>query len=94
MARRRYLLAYDIRDPKRLQLVAKCVEGYGDRIQYSVFICDLSDLELVHMRTALETLINSYEDSIIVVDLGGVDDSRFSFLGQRIKLPGGGAQVI
>jgi CRISPR-associated protein Cas2 len=45
MARRRYLVAYDIRDDRRLRQIASCMEGYGERIQYSVFVCDLSDQE-------------------------------------------------
>jgi CRISPR-associated endonuclease Cas2 len=36
VARRRYLVAYDIRDDRRLRLVAGCMEGYGSRVQYSV----------------------------------------------------------
>ena len=36
MARRRYLVAYDIREDRRLRNVASCMEGYGERIQYSV----------------------------------------------------------
>ena len=47
MARRRYLVAYDIREDRRLRNVATCMEGYGDRIQYSVFVCDLSEEEAV-----------------------------------------------
>jgi len=43
MARRRYLVAYDIRDDRRLRSIAGCMEGYGTRIQYSVFVCDCSD---------------------------------------------------
>ena len=43
MARRRYLVAYDIREDRWLRSAAACVEGHGERIQDSVFICDLSD---------------------------------------------------
>ncbi|EMN95623.1 CRISPR-associated endoribonuclease Cas2-like protein, partial [Leptospira interrogans serovar Medanensis str. UT053] len=31
------LVSYDIREPKRLRRVAKIMEGFGERIQYSVF---------------------------------------------------------
>jgi CRISPR-associated protein Cas2 len=47
VARRGYLVAYDIREDRRLRNVACCIEGYGERIQYSVFVCDLSDQEAV-----------------------------------------------
>lgn len=88
MARKRYLVAYDIRDDRRLRQIAICMEGYGERIQYSVFICDLSDRERVEMHHDVETLMKPPEDSVMVVDLGAAGDrSRFLFLGQHEKLP-------
>lgn len=95
MARRRYLVAYDIRDDRRLRAVATCMEGYGERIQYSVFICDLSVRELVLMRGSLERLMMQSMDSVMVVDLGlGGDSSRFLFLGQHERLPSTAAVVV
>jgi CRISPR-associated protein Cas2 len=84
MARRRYLVAYDIRDDRRLRNIAGCMEGYGTRIQYSVFVCDLSDRERVLMRVDIEGLMKMSEDSVMVVDLGMAgDSSRFLFLGHH-----------
>jgi len=95
MARRRYLVAYDIRDDKRLHSIATCMEGYGYRIQYSVFICDLSDQEAVLMRGDVETRMKTTEDSVMVVDLGHPDDTtRFLFLGPHTTLPTADAIVI
>ena len=95
MARRRYLVAYDIRDERRLRMVAGCMEGYGTRIQYSVFISDLSPRELILMRGDIESLMKVTEDSVMIVDLGATGDtSRFLFLGQHEKLPTPGAVVV
>jgi CRISPR-associated protein Cas2 len=95
MARRRYLVAYDIRDDRRLRNIAGCVEGYGTRIQYSVFVCDLSDQEKVIMRGDIEALMKASEDSVMVIDLGQAGDStRFLFLGHHEKLPSSAALVI
>lgn len=95
MTRRRYLAAYDIRDEKRLRAVAVCMEGYGIRVQYSVFICDLSDRELYFMRSDLESRINHREDSVMIVDLGSAGDSScFRFLGHHEKLPTSAAVII
>lgn len=94
MARRRYLLAYDIRHDRRLQLVARCAEAFGDRIQYSVFVCDLSEIERVWLKTKMEELIEPKDDSVIIIDLGSADETRFEFLGQRIKLPDHTALII
>lgn len=95
MARRRYLVAYDIRDDRRLRSIAGCMEGYGTRIQYSVFVCDLSDQERIIMRGDIETLMKPSEDSVMMIDLGQAgDSSRFLFLGHHEKLPSSSAVII
>lgn len=95
MARRRYLVAYDIRDDRRLRSVATCMEGYGSRIQYSVFVCDLSDHQAVDMRADLEGIIKPSEDSVMIIDLGRAGDlARFLFLGQHETPPTSSAVII
>ena len=95
MTRRRYLVACDIREDRRLRSVANCMEGYGTRIQYSVFICDLSDHEAVLMRGEIETRMKPSEDSVMVVELGRAgDSSRFLFPGHHEKLPTSSAVIV
>ena len=95
MARRRYLVAYDIREDRRLRSVAACVEGYGVRIQYSVFICDLSDEEVVALRGDIEQRMRPSVDSVMIVDLGKAgDSSRFLFLGHHERLPTSGPLIV
>ena len=95
MARRRYLVAYDIRDDRRLRQVAVCMEGYGERIQYSVFLCDLSDQKLVAMRVDVEARMKTSEDSVMVVDLGRPDDTtKFLFIGRHEELPNDDALIV
>ena len=40
--RNRFLVCYDVSDPKRLARTYREMNGFGDPAQYSVFICDLS----------------------------------------------------
>ena len=49
-----HLITYDVRDPKRLRSVAKKLESYGTRIQFSVFRCRLDPeaLEKLHLGIA------------------------------------------
>ena len=95
MARRRYLVAYDIGDDRRLRLIAGCIEGYGTRIQYSVFICDLSDREKILMRGDIEAIMKLSEDSVMIIDLGPAgDSSRFLFVGHHERLPSPGAVIV
>lgn len=68
--RRRYLVAYDISDDKRRDGVYGILQGFGDWAQYSVFLCELTDVELVRMRSALRSTIHEHEDQVMILDLG------------------------
>lgn len=95
--RRRYLVAYDIRDGKRLRRVHKTVKGYGWPMQYSVFICDLDDMELMALRMDLGAIIHHHADSVAVIDLGDPADRGvecFSFMGIGPTLPTSGAVIL
>lgn len=63
-----YLVAYDIRDPKRWRKVYKHLKGYGHRIQYSIFRCRLTARQLEKMRFELECFVTD-EDSVLYVGL-------------------------
>ena len=90
MARDRYIVAYDISDDKRRTRVSKRLESFGDRLQYSVFTCDLNDRERIDLSTSLETLINQREDQVIFVSLGPADGNapqRVLALGRKLEPP-------
>ncbi len=70
MARRHFLVAYDISDDKRRSRVFEALMDVGDHVQYSIFLCDLNPVERVALRTRLAGLINGAEDQIIMLDLG------------------------
>ncbi|HNI33962.1 MAG TPA: CRISPR-associated endonuclease Cas2 [Microthrixaceae bacterium] len=95
MRRTRYLLAYDIRDPRRLRRVHKVATAFGTALQYSVFVCDLTVGELCDLRGALRDVMHFGEDSAMFVPLGdGYDASCFEFLGPAPSLPGGGSVIV
>ncbi len=66
----RYLVSYDIANAKRLRRVAKTLESYGTRLQYSVFECPLDDLRLAQIRAALAEIVNTDHDQVLFVSLG------------------------
>jgi CRISPR-associated protein Cas2 len=65
-----YLVCYDICDDKRLRKVFQLVRGFGDHLQYSVFECQLREIDLVRLRTELKKIINQNEDQVLFVCLG------------------------
>lgn len=83
MPRRRHLVVYDIRDAKRLRKVHKTMKAYGNPVQYSVFLCDLSAVEQLNMVDELSGRMNLAVDSVVIIDLGATDLTRFDFIGTR-----------
>lgn len=61
--------------------------GYGDPIQYSVFLCHLSPAEQALMVDALLRVIRVRDDSIVIVDLGpsgGTSEGRIRTIGPSL----------
>ena len=65
-----YLVTYDISDSKRLARVYKAMRGFGDHLQYSVFECQLTRMDLVRCQHALGKIIHHKDDQVLFVDLG------------------------
>jgi CRISPR-associated protein Cas2 len=63
-----WLVCYDVRDPKRLRRAAKHMEGYGERMQYSVFRCWMTDRQTQCLRWEL-TEILAPEDDVLLIPL-------------------------
>jgi CRISPR-associated protein Cas2 len=61
-----HMITYDIRDDKRLRKVARIMEGYGVRIQYSVFRCHLSERQVERLRWEIACVTESNDDMMIV----------------------------
>ena len=78
------LVTYDIdtsdaEGERRLARVAKVCEGYGVRVQYSVFECRLSELVALRMRHQLEDVIDPKVDSVRFYRIhGSIEDVRTS----------------
>lgn len=71
-----FLVTYDVNTltkegRRRLRHVAKICEGYGQRVQYSVFECSVTDIELERMKQRLVKIIEPDEDSLRFYRLSG-----------------------
>tara|TARA_B100001093_G_C26797557_1_gene1001852 strand:+ start:1265 stop:1555 length:291 start_codon:yes stop_codon:yes gene_type:complete len=76
MARERLIISYDIADPKRLRSIARTLESYGWRIQYSVFECPLSAKKKAELLAQLAEQINHREDQVLILSLGNEATSK------------------
>lgn len=59
-----YVVAYDIPCNKRRQKISDLLEGYGQRVQYSVFECRLSADKYKELRRRLKKKVKLAEDSL------------------------------
>lgn len=73
MNRRRYLVSYDVADPKRLRRVARVAEEYGYRLQYSVFECLLDSLRYEQIKAEMKEAIVHTEDQVLFISLHSKD---------------------
>ena len=92
----RYLLAYDIRDKRRLRRVHQVAKDWGYPLQYSVFVCDLTRSELLMMKNDLSEEMSVVQDSVGIFDLGPPDGRGIrcvEFIGTSRELPDGDAEV-
>lgn len=62
--RLRWLVIYDIADPKRLRKVERVCLDHGVRLQESVFLCELDPAALAAMQERLADRIDADEDSV------------------------------
>lgn len=61
----RYVITYDVSDDRIRQCVADILEGFGRRVQYSVFECRLDPSEI-------ETLTELLRSALVSADYGQI----------------------
>ena len=59
-----YLVTYDIPCNKRRKKISDLLEGYGQRVQYSVFECVLTTQKYDELRLRLRQRLKLGEDSL------------------------------
>jgi CRISPR-associated protein Cas2 len=84
--RTRFLVCYDIANPRRLRRVEKTVSSFGSRLQYSVFECPLDEMRFQQLREQLTREINSEHDQILFITLGP-ESAESNFRIEALGLP-------
>lgn len=69
MSRHLYLVAYDVRDPRRLARARKILRAWSDRGQKSVFECSLTPGERAQVLHDLRRAIDPEADRAFVLRL-------------------------
>jgi CRISPR-associated protein Cas2 len=63
------VVAYDVRDRRRLRRVAAIMEQYGSRVQRSVFECRLDKERMTSLLADIKRVINRRQDKVTVIAL-------------------------
>ncbi len=80
-----YAIAYDITDDARRNRVARFLEGWGRRVQKSLFECDFSPEELQEVCTWLKELLVLPDDRCHIYRLCGECASKRLALGKDLE---------
>jgi len=75
------VISYDITNNKRRTKVAKTLEDYGKRVQYSVFECLLLPAELAKLKKLLRPQVRESQDTIRYYSIGAEDVPRIRVMG-------------
>ncbi|MFA7237279.1 MAG: CRISPR-associated endonuclease Cas2 [Phycisphaeraceae bacterium] len=70
MARKHYLISYDVADDKRRNRIFETMQDHGNHTQFSVFLCQLDSAELATLRGVLSGIVHDKQDQVLIVDLG------------------------
>ena len=93
------LITYDVdtvseKGQKRLRQVAKACKDYGQRVQNSVFECDVTEAQFVLLKSRIEEIIDQKLDSIRFYFLKRSDQRRVLSLGRETAFDMSGSLII
>ena len=82
------LITYDVNTKtpegrKRLRQVSKACQNYGQRVQNSVFECEVDAGEFLKVKDRLVRLINTETDSLRFYNLGNKGQNKVEHIGAK-----------
>lgn len=69
-SRATYLCAYDIADDKRRTRLFNLLTDHGERVQYSVFLCELNLKERASIIHFASDILHHDEDQLLIIRVG------------------------
>ena len=77
-----HIVAYDIKDQKRMLKVAQLCLDYGVRIQYSIFQFDLNEYLTEQFVAELKNIIDQGSDKVMIVPVCKKCRDFIQYIGQ------------
>ncbi len=86
---RMFIVTYDISSPRRWRRVFRCMKGFGEWLQFSVFQCRLTAIDQAELVAELDSLINHAEDHVLLIDICASDmiEPKVTSLGKPYTPP-------
>lgn len=83
------IISYDIVQDRRRTKIRKFLQGYGSRVQYSVFECDLTAEQFTRVLAGLVRLADPQTDSVrcYQLDAAAIKQIKIIGHGQVMTLP-------
>ena len=93
------LITYDVDTTskdgaRRLRSVAKACMNYGQRVQNSVFECEVSEAQLCTLKSVISDIIDKKMDSIRIYYLSRNNGRRIETLGKETAYNVAGVIII
>jgi CRISPR-associated protein Cas2 len=88
------VVCYDVPADRRRTRIAKCLDDYGGRVQYSVFEMVLDHQLFDKMVAELSELIDPCEDRVIVFPVCAACCRKAVFLGQSATETRPGEEIV
>ncbi|BCX18187.1 MAG: CRISPR-associated endoribonuclease Cas2 [Geminicoccaceae bacterium] len=93
------LVSYDVRTDseggkRRLRRVARACQDWGQRVQFSVFECEVDPAQWVELRARLVREIDPEQDSLRFYFLGANWRRRVEHVGAKPSYDPGGPLVV
>jgi CRISPR-associated protein Cas2 len=75
------LVGYDSPDDKRRRRVAELLEGFGTRLQWSLFACWILPGERPRLIRMLEAITSPQEDRLVVIPISASTQAQTTHIG-------------
>ena len=83
----RYIVCYDIASDRRRRKISECLDGYGDRVQESVFELPVDRPLFDKCIAEVARLIDSEQDHLAIYLLCATCEERRQYLGVGETMP-------
>ncbi len=81
------VIAYDIVSDRRRQRLAKLLSGYGDRVNYSVFECEVQPKQFMRLQENIAKHLDAREDRVRYYELCANCRSHIRVQGNTVVAP-------